>query len=54
MYIIVDEFGELYQTDLVTQSERDASDDGILEIVNATDMTSYFRGEWIELMPWEG
>jgi len=57
MYILVDEFGEVYQTDLITQNEKDESDGGVLTIINVKNLknlTSYFKGEWIELMPWKG
>ena len=54
MYILIDEFGETYRADLITENEKNASDEGVLDIINAGDMTSYFRGEWIELAPWRG
>ena len=51
-YIIVTENSEIFQTDHITNSEEDAADDGILDIIDMKNFTQYYEGEWHELKSW--
>ena len=54
-YLVITEGDEeFYQADTITDDDKAACDDGILSFVDteAKPMTTYFAGEWLELMTW--
>jgi len=52
MYIILSEDGSPYQTDTITEDEFQACDDGYLTILDAINMTDYYRGQWTPITRW--
>lgn len=53
MYLFIMEDGEVLKGETVSENDKKASDDGILEIINVNDLTIYFKGEWLEIDKWE-
>lgn len=56
MYIIITEFGEIFQAETITQNEKMACDSGDISIVNTEDMTEFLRSydkEWQPLEKWD-
>ena len=51
-YLFITEEGGCYQGDVVTDNDKLAADNGILTIIDATDMKDYYKGEWKELESW--
>ena len=52
-YVIIDEWGVVYQTDEITNNEKEGAMDGVLTIIDRETMTTYEEGDkWEALPPW--
>ena len=49
MYILIDEFGEIKQKEIVPVEIYTACDDGLYTVINAETLEEYFYGVWISL-----
>lgn len=52
MYIITDEWQEIYQTDTITEEDLKASRDGIISIIRLFDGRFYYQGDWLQPQKW--
>ncbi len=52
-YIIIDETGEVYKTNKITDEDKNACDDGLLDIIDCKEFKSYYQREWHEIQKWE-
>ena len=51
-YIIITEDGQTYQSNIVTEDDKNACDDGYLDVINTELMRKYYKGEWHALEVW--
>ena len=53
MYLMIPEDGQIFKAKDITNDDMNASDDGILDIIDIDDMSQYHGGEWHILENWE-
>ena len=53
MYLVIMEDGQVFKTDYITTDEETASDDGYITIIDMSDSTIHFKGEWEEIEEFE-
>ena len=53
MYLIITEDNSLYKTDKITEDDKSANDDGLIQIVDVGSMSEYYMGEWTRILMWE-
>lgn len=49
MYLFITEDGEIFKSETVSESDKKASDDGILDIIDTDNLTTYLNhqdDEW--------
>lgn len=46
MYILITEDNEVFKTEILTDGDKAAVDDGILIAINLEDQTEYYDGKW--------
>ena len=51
-YIMITEDGQTYQSNIVTEDDKNACDDGYLDVINTELMRKYYKGEWHALEVW--
>lgn len=49
MYIFVMEEGTVLKSLEVTDAELEAADDGLMEVIDTADMTTYYDGKWHDI-----
>jgi len=52
-YIMIFEDDTAYQSDDFTNDDKQAVNDGILEVIRVSDLKSYYQGHWTDLPPWQ-
>lgn len=54
MYILINEFNEVYIASEINKPEYDAFEDGILDIINAENLTRFWGEDgWVKIEEWE-
>ncbi len=53
-YIIIHESGDVFKADKITDEDKNACDDGIIEIIDCNEFKTYYHGEWHEIEEWGG
>ena len=53
MYLIITEDNSLYKTDEITEDDKSACDDGLIQIVDVGSMVEYCNGLWPRILMWD-
>ena len=48
-YLFIFEDGNYSQSDELTKDELNAADDGYLDIIDTTEMTTYYQCKWTQV-----
>lgn len=51
-YIVIMEDGGVYKTNVITDDDKNACDDGILSVIDTDAMKTYYETEWHDLELW--
>lgn len=49
MYIIILEDSEVFKSEEITKDDKQASEMGLIEIINCEDMTTFYMDEWNDI-----
>jgi len=53
MYIFITEDGVPYKGEIVTAHDKQACDDGVLEVIDIATITTYYNGGWMVIPDWD-
>ena len=53
-YIMIMEDGTIFKSDTITRDDKDACDNGILDVIDTDTMQQYYEDIWVDITVWGG